>query len=242
MLLYTVYIRLASGLKEGSYWMEKVIIRTSLAEQAYSLLKKAIISGKLAPKTELTEEKLASDLGVSRTPLREAIRKLATEGLINLNKGKPATVATFTKEDSLEFMELRCLLEVYNIEKIISKNDVYFISELEDNLQEQMKAISNDDFQEFIDYDRKFHLILASQNENEKIKQLIHQMNTGVNRAFLVLSNTVHMSAVEAYEEHERITAAIKNQDLELARREMTEHLNNVEERFLIYFKEEDEK
>lgn len=222
--------------------MEKVIKRASLAEQAYSLLKKAIISGKLAPKTELTEEKLASDLGVSRTPLREAIRKLAMEGLINLNKGKPATVATFTKEDSLEFMELRRLLEVYNIERIISKNDVYFISELEDNLQEQMKAISNDDFQEFIDYDRKFHLILASQNENDKIKELIHQMNTGINRAFLVLSNTVHMSAIEAYDEHERITAAIKNQNLELAKSEMTEHLNNVEERFLIYFKEEDEK
>ena len=222
--------------------MEKVIIRTSLAEQAYSLLKKAIISGKLAPKTELTEEKLASDLGVSRTPLREAIRKLAMEGLINLNKGKPATVATFTKEDSLEFMELRRVLEVYNIEKIIFNNDAFFISELEDNLQEQMKAISNDDFQEFIDYDRKFHLILASQNENEKIKQLIHQMNTGVNRAFLVLSNTVHMSAIEAYEEHERITEAIKNQDLELATKEMTEHLNKVEERFLYYFKEEDEK
>ena len=222
--------------------MEKVIVRASLAEQAYSLLKKAIISGKLAPKTELTEEKLASDLGVSRTPLREAIRKLAMEGLINLNKGKPATVATFTKEDSLEFMELRRVLEVYNIEKIIFNNDAFFISKLEDNLQEQMKAISNDDFQEFIDYDRKFHLILASQNENGKIKQLIHQMNTGINRAFLVLSNTVHMSAIEAYEEHERITAAIKNQDLELATKEMTEHLNNVKKRFLNYFIVEGEK
>jgi len=228
--------------KKGGYRMEKVIVRSSLAEQAYSLLKKAIISGKLAPKTELTEEKLASDLGVSRTPLREAIRKLAMEGLINLNKGKPATVATFTKEDSLEFMELRRVLEVYNIEKIIFNSDAFFISELEDNLQEQMKAISNDDFQGFIDYDRKFHLILASQNENDKIKELIHQMNTGVNRAFLVLSNTVHMSAIEAYHEHERITTAIKNQDLELATKEMMEHLNKVEDRFLYYFKEEDEK
>lgn len=214
--------------------------RATLAEQAYTLLKKAIISGKLAPETELTEEKLASDLGVSRTPLREAIQKLAMEGLVDLNKGKPATVATFSKEESLAYMELRCVLEVYNIEQIIFNNDMLFVRELEENLQEQMKAIANDDFQEFIDYDRKFHLILSSQNQNEKIKQLIHQMNTGVNRAFLVLSNTVHMSAIEAYDEHKRIIEAIKEKNIELAKQEMTDHLKKVEERFLVYFKGEE--
>ncbi len=220
--------------------MENEINRETLAEQAFSILKKRIISGKLAPETELTEEKLAADLGVSRTPLREAIRKLATEGLINLNKGKPATVATFTKEDSLDFMELRSVLEVYNIEKIIDNDDLIFISELEENLREQLNAISNNDFQKFIDYDRQFHLILASKNDNGKIKHLIHQMNTGVNRAFLVLSNTVQMSAIEAYEEHQRIVEAIKNKDLQQAKKEMAHHMKKVEERFLVYFKEDE--
>lgn len=222
--------------------MEKVKTTVSLAEQAYSLLKKAIISGKLAPEKELPEEKLAADLGVSRTPLREAIQRLAMEGLIILNKGKPATVATFTEEDSLEFMELRRVLEIYNIRKVVFVENPIFINELEKNLHKQMEAITNNDFQKFIDYDRKFHLILASQNENEKIKQLIHQMNTGVNRAFLVLSNTVHVSAIEAYNEHERIVIAIKNKDIKLAEKEMTEHLNSVEKRFLVYFKEEEEQ
>ncbi|MFC5589456.1 GntR family transcriptional regulator [Sporosarcina soli] len=222
--------------------MEKVIKPTSLAEQAYSLLKKSIISGKLAPKTELTEEKLANDLGVSRTPLREAIRKLAMEGLIDLNKGKPATVATFTKEDSLEYLELRRVLEIYNIENIVLKDDGLLIKELEGNLKEQMKAISNNDFQGFMNYDREFHLILASQNRNKKIKQLIHQMNTGINRAFLILSNTVEMSAIEAYNEHLRIIEAIKSKDLELSKKEMMVHLKKVEDRFLVYFKREEEQ
>jgi DNA-binding GntR family transcriptional regulator len=219
--------------------LEKVIKSETLAEQAYSLLKKGIISGKLAPETELTEEKLAADLGVSRTPLREAIRMLATEGLVNLNKGKPATVSTFTKEDSLEFMELRSVLEIYNIKKIIPRGDSIFVDKLEENLREQLKAITNNDYQKFIDYDREFHIILASQNENEKIKQLIHQMNTGVNRAFLLLSNTVPMSAVEAYEEHKRILEGIKNKDLKQANEEMINHMKKVEERFLVYFKKE---
>lgn len=220
--------------------MEKVVKVVTLAEQAYSLLKKGIISGKLAPETELPEEKLATDLGLSRTPLREAIRKLASEGLINLNKGKPATVATFTKEDSLNFMELRSVLEIFNIEKIIQHANSDFINDLEENLQDQLKAISNNDFPKFIDYDREFHLILASQNDNGKIRELIHQMNTGVNRAFLVLSNTVQMSAVEAYEEHKRILEAIKSKNVPKAKEEMSIHMKKVEERFLVYFKEDE--
>ena len=219
--------------------MEKVKTALPLAEQAYYLIKKAIISGKLASEKELPEENLAKDLGVSRTPLREAIRRLAMEGLVVLNKGKPATVATFTKEDSLEFMELRRVLEIYNIKKVAFVDDPVFIHELEENLKKQMEAITNDNFQEFIDHDREFHLILASQNENSKIREMIHQMNTGVNRAFIMLSNTVHMSAKSAYEEHRRIVDAIKQRDMELATKEMTEHLKNIEERFLFYYKKE---
>lgn len=212
----------------------------SLADQAYSLLKKGIISGQLESEKELPEEKLAADLGVSRTPLREAIRRLAMEGLVVLNKGKPATVATFTKEDSLEFMELRRVLEIHNIKEVVFLENPSFIKELEENLQIQLKAITCDDFHKFIDYDRRFHLILASQNKNSKIRNLIRQMNTGVNRAFLVLSNTVHVSAIEAYEEHERIVKSLKSKDVMLAVEEMMKHLMNVEARFLVYFKKEE--
>lgn len=217
--------------------LEKVKASTSLAEQAYSLIKTAIMSGKLAPEIELPEERLAADLGVSRTPLREAIRRLAAEGLVVLNKGKPATVATFTKEDSLDFMELRSVLEIYNIGKVVFVEDPVFIHELEENLTRQMDAIKEDDYQEFIDYDREFHLILASENDNSKIREMIHQVNSGVNRAFLMLSNTVHMSAMGAYEEHQRIVEAIKLKDVDLATKEMTIHLKNIEERFLYYYK-----
>ncbi|MCZ2258611.1 GntR family transcriptional regulator [Sporosarcina sp. G11-34] len=221
--------------------MKKVKPAASLAEQAYSSIKTAIMSGKLASEIELPEERLATDLGVSRTPFREAIRRLAAEGLVVLNKGKPATVATFTKEDSLDFMELRSVLEIYNIRKVVSMDDPIFIHALEENLKRQEDAIKEDDYEEFIDYDRAFHLILASKNENSKIREMIHQMNSGVNRAFLMLSNTVHMSAMGAYEEHERILEAIKLKDIELATKEMTIHLENIEERFLFYYKKRNE-
>lgn len=216
--------------------MEKIDDSVSLSEQAYFLLKKAIISGSLEPEKELPEERLAIDLGLSRTPLREAMQRLAMEGLITLNKRKPATVATFTKDESLEFMELRRLLEVYNLEKVVLSENLFFISDLENNLIEQRQAISTEDFQEFIDVDRKFHLILASQSDNNKIKQLIQQVNTGVNRAFLVLTDTGKMGVMDAYNEHTRVVEAIKKKDVDLAKKEMEVHLNNVEERFLISY------
>ncbi|MBS4193074.1 GntR family transcriptional regulator [Bacillus sp. FJAT-49705] len=222
--------------------MKKITQNVSLADQAYNLLKKAITSAELAPEEELPEERLATDLGISRTPLREALRRLAMEGLIVLQKGRPAIVATFTKEDSLEYMELRRVLEIHNIGKIISKSDEDLLSELKKNLTRQLEAISNNNYHEFIELDREFHLILASRNGNKKFKEMIHQMNTGVNRAFLVLSNTLHVSAYDAYQEHVKLTEALEAKNVSSAKEKMLEHLQNVEKRFLSYFQKEENK
>ncbi|KAB2332082.1 GntR family transcriptional regulator [Cytobacillus depressus] len=220
--------------------MKKLIQNVSLADQAYNLLKKAIVSAELAPKEELPEEKLAADLGISRTPLREALKRLAMEGLIVLQKGRPATVATFTKEDSLEYMELRKVLEIFNIEKIMPIVDETLIEELKDNLKFQQEAVENNHYHDFIEYDREFHLILASRNNNTKYQEMIHHMNTGVNRAFLLLSTTLKVSAYEAYEEHVKFIEALELKDVALAKEKMYEHFQNVEKRFLSLFRNEE--
>jgi DNA-binding GntR family transcriptional regulator len=220
--------------------LKKIIQNISLADQAYNLLKEAIVSAELAPQEELPEEKLASDLGISRTPLREALRRLAMEGLVVLQKGRPAIVATFTKEDSLEYMELRRVLEVYNVEKIAATVEEDLINELRGNLALQLEAVTNNNYHVFIELDREFHLILASRNQNSKFTEMIHQMNTGVNRAFLVLSNTLPMSAQEAYEEHVQITDALSAKNVPLAKDIMLKHMKKVEERFLRYLQGEE--
>lgn len=216
--------------------LRKIVQNESLAEQAYNLIKKEIISGRLKDNEPLPEEKLAKELGISRTPLREALRKLGMEGLVVAQKGKPAIVATFTREDSLEFMEIRSILEIDNIVKIISTVDHLFIDELKENVEKQLQAVREDDFPTFLELDREFHLLLASKNNNKKYREMIHQMNTGVNRAFLILSNTITASANEACQEHIEIVEALKSKDVHLAKKKMTVHLTNVEKRFLNYF------
>lgn len=222
--------------------MEKIIQKESLADQAFKSIKKAIIAGTLTPNQELPEEKLAADLGISRTPIREALKKLATEGLINLNKSKPATVATYTIDDGLHYMEIRRLLEIYNIEKNANQVSIPILFQLQKNLEEQLESINSNDYNSFIDQDREFHLILASIGKNHKLRDLIKESNAGVNRAFLILSNTLQVSAEDAYQEHLKIVIALQNQHKDLAKHLMTCHLDNVEKRFLSYFTQEEIK
>ncbi len=219
--------------------VKKIEQSGTLADQAYNLLKKAIIIGKLKGDESLPEEKIAADLGISRTPLRDALNRLASEGLVIHRKGRPAVVASFTKENSLEYMELRSLLEVHNIEKIISKVDSSFLLLLENNLANQLDAIERDHYHDFIELDREFHLLLASPNKNNEFKKMIHRVNTGVNRAFLILSSTLPTSAKGAYEEHVEIVEALKKQDVRLAKNKIIVHLDNVEKRFLGYYAED---
>lgn len=235
--MYTVY-RWDEKVKQ----MKKIKQSETLADQAYKMLKQAITNGKLKENEQLPEEKLANNLGISRTPLRDALSRLAAEGLVIHQTGRPAVVASFTKENSLEYMELRSLLEVYNIEKIISKIDDAFIQSLKDNVTEQLDAIKRDNYNDFIELDREFHILLASRNNNSELRNIIHRMNTGINRAFLILSKTVPKSAKEAYQEHMEIIEALENQDVVLARSKMIVHMNNVEKRFLTYYEEKSQE
>jgi DNA-binding GntR family transcriptional regulator len=216
--------------------MKKITQSETLADQAYRIIKQSITNGDLKDKEQLPEEKLANNLGISRTPLRDALGRLAAEGLIIQQKGAPAIVASFTVEDSLEFLELRSLLEVYNIEKIITKVTKKLIQDLKENIDGQEAAINEDNYKEFIELDREFHLILTSYNNNSELRKMIHRMNTGMNRAFLILSKTVPQSARDALVEHMEIVKSLEKRDVVEARKKMTVHMNNVEKRFLTYY------
>ncbi len=235
---YTVY-RIQMPLERSGTALEKIKKPESLADQAYDLIRKDILIGTLAPNEELREEKFALELGISRTPLREAIRRLATDGLVILQTGKPAIVSSFTKEDALHQMEVRKLLETYNIEQVAHHVTPQFLKTLKVNLTLQKQAADKNDFHEFIELDREFHLLLANQNPNTKLKEMIHAINTGVNRAFLILANTYPISAMEASGEHEHIVTALEKQDASTARKMMLEHMDNIERRFLHYYEED---
>ena len=217
----------------------KTIKISTLADQAYDALKEAITKGELKEKETLPEERIAKMLGISRTPLRDALNRLSAEGLIVQETGKPAVVAGFNELNAIETLEVRGLLEVNNIEKIIFKVDQSFINSLRSNVELQLEAIENNKYDQFIELDRKFHLALASKNPNSLYKDLVLKLNTNVNRSFLILSNSLPKSAKDAYSEHLDIIDALEKRDVTLAKNKMIIHMNNVEKRILKFYAEQ---
>lgn len=220
--------------------MEKIVKQATLADQAYEYIKKMIITGKLKPGQELPEEKLALELGISRTPLREALKRLAVDALIELRKTRPAVVAAFTFQDVQEIMELRRLLELYGLETLSKADQQPVLNELRKNVERQFLAVQAERVVEFMDLDQEFHSFLYQNHANNRLKEMIKGINSGGSRAFLLLSDTAADSSKKAYGEHLSILQAIEEGDMDKAKQQLAIHLDNIESRLLKYISQEE--
>ncbi|MBT2570485.1 GntR family transcriptional regulator [Planococcus sp. ISL-110] len=220
--------------------MEKIVKQATLADQAYEYIKKMIITGKLKPGQELPEEKLALELGISRTPLREALKRLAADALIELRKPRPAVVAAFTYQDVIEIMELRRLLEIHGLENLSKADQQPVMQQIKENVDHQLLAVQAKRVVEFMDLDQEFHSFLYQNHTNNRLKEMIKGINSGGSRAFLLLSDTAADSAKKAYEEHLSIFHAIQEGNLTKAKQQLAIHLDNIESRLLKYITQEE--
>lgn len=217
--------------------MKKVSKTIRLSDQAYDIIKESILTGKLSAGDTLPEERYAKQLGISRTPFRDTLSRLAAEGLIYQRTGAPAVVAEFTKDKSEEYMEIRSVLEVYNLEKVLPKISNDILKQLKENLIQQQESIDQNNYSEFMKYDKEFHSIFIDLNDNSELQNVVNKYNNDISRSFLLLSSTVPASAEEALEEHNEIVSAIEERNFIGAKNKMIIHLNNVERRFLKYYK-----
>ena len=210
--------------------LNKLPQNETLADRAYKEMKKAILQGVFMPGDPLPEESIASMLGISRTPLRKAINQLAFDGLIELETGKMARVASFTEKDLEHFIQLRELLEVFAAEKAAPHVTVEFLEELEKTYFGQKEAIQKGDYYTYIELDAQFHVLIAEATQNPKLKDFTEQISNHLLR-FLVLSRTIEEAADEAITEHRAIIQALSSRDPKAAGEAMRNHIKNVERR-----------
>ncbi len=147
----------------------------SLRESVFETLRNAIVDGRMAPGERLTELQLAEELGVSRTPVREAIRKLELEGLAGMIPGRGAFVTPMSLEDLVDFMAIRRVLEGLAAELAVyhaTETDIQKMSEANKLFEEA--AIANDEMG-IINHDIAFHEALYNASGNKK---LIAQINS----------------------------------------------------------------
>ena len=148
----------------------------SLREIVFETIRSAIVHGELKPGERLMEVQLAEELGVSRTPVRESIRKLELEGLVKMVPRKGAYVTPMSVTDLVEMMEIRGALE--GLVARLAAN--YATPEEIDALRESNdgfeNAISNGDYDGIIDYDISFHEILYKACGNSRLRSMIHSL------------------------------------------------------------------
>ena len=201
----------------------------SLAKMAYEAIRKSILSGQWKIGELYNEKAIAADLGISRTPVREALLELASQDLIIFLPRRGLMVNRFTRHDVDEIFELRKAIELAAVEKVTVAAPPFDLFEIEEALLSQRKAVKQKDYLAFMEADRLFHTSFSELTNNRRliaildnIRDMIHVMGAKA----LALEGR----AVEVIKEHQTIFEAVKKGNIEEARRAMAYHLDQSKE------------
>ena len=172
-------------------------------------MREAIVKGELKPGERLMEVQLAEEMGVSRTPVREAIRKLELEGLVVMVPRKGAYVAGLTLKDAANVFEIRGSLEGLAAALAAERITEEEINDLDRVLEDIAKAGEKGDVDTIIKKDMEFHQKLFSATRNERLAQIISNLKEQIDR-FRIKSFTNPKRLKSVILEHKKILDAIK--------------------------------
>lgn len=203
-----------------------------LREVVFEVVRKSILEGKFAPGERLMETQLAEQLGVSRTPVREAIRKLELEGLVVMVPRRGAYVASMSVKDISETFEIRAALEGLAASLAVEKITPDEIESMEVNVLKMSQFIEEKNIQMIVETDEQFHDVLINAGRNKKLTQMISLLREQIKRFRLAsLSKIDRQSLVLG--EHRQILEAIAERDQEKAQTLVEKHISNSEDSLL---------
>ena len=196
-----------------------------LAKTAYKSLRHSILTNELTAGVVYNEKKIARDLGISRTPVREALLELVSKRLVKFLPQKGVVINTFSIRDIEDVFEIRTVLEVFSIKKICLNHENINISILKKYLDEQKKAVKNQDAHGFITADRRFHIGFIKLTHNNYLMDMMNDIRDIMHlMGFKALSAKGRME--EVVTEHENILNAVEQGDSISAMEQMANHLD----------------
>lgn len=211
----------------------------TIREQVYKILKNSICDGEFKPGEWLQEKELAAKLNVSRSPIREALHSLVSDGLAVEIPNKGVFVKTFTPKDIDEIFDLRVMLENYAISK--SKNNITSkqVNNLLDTLSKLEFAYNENNLLEYTSIDSSLHSQIISLSGNSLLESTYNQLGSMISQ-FRIYSLSENQRFVESFYEHKSlidniITGDIKkamdinSQHLNLAKIMIVKHIENLE-------------
>ncbi len=197
-----------------------------LRDVVFNTLRQAILRGELRPGERLMEIQLANKLGVSRTPIREAIRKLELEGLVLMIPRRGAEVAEITEKSLRDVLEVRGALEELAVKLACQKITDEQIQELRAAEKEFEQALHSGDVTVYAEADVKFHDVIYHATDNQRLIQLLFNLREQMYRY-----RVEYLKREEAHGtllmEHKKIIETIANRDMDAAVDAVCQHIDN---------------
>lgn len=198
-----------------------------LRDIVFETLRTAILDGNLKPGERVMEVQLAEKLGVSRTPVREAIRKLELEGLLEMIPRKGAYVADVSIKDVLNVLEVRASLEGLAASlaaERITEEEIEHLKQSAKEFEEMNRANDRDGM---VAKDTEFHSILLNASGNNKLLSIVEDLSDYVQR-FRVIYFTEYSDSKDIIEEHRKLLNAISERDGEKASQAAKDHIESI--------------
>ncbi|MBT3806852.1 MAG: GntR family transcriptional regulator [Desulfobacula sp.] len=197
----------------------------SLARMAYEAIRQSILSGQWQIGELYNEKAIAADLGISRTPVREALLELASQDLIIFMPRRGLMLNRFNLRDVDEIFELRKAIEQASVEKIANTSPLPDLLAIEESLLEQRKAVNQKDYMAFIEADRKFHTSFTTLTNNSRMISIVENIRDMI-QVMGIKALSLEGRAVKVIEEHQAIFKAVKEGHTKKARNFMAYHLD----------------
>ena len=195
---------------------------TAKSEKAYIEIRNHILELKVDPSEPLSEVKLASLLGMSRTPIREALRMLESEGIVITYGKRGSFINIPTLGEIKDIFEVRMFLEAAAAKLAAKEIDLSRLEDFEELFVAFRQEKSNGDF---VDLGRKFHFYIIESSGNRVLKDILDNIYTKLD---IIRLFSYSFRRQEAIEEHLKIVRALKNRDEELSYAAMQNHLKNA--------------
>ena len=204
----------------------------SLEQRAYEFIKEMILTGELKPEDRLKEEKMAKDLGVSRTTIQKAFIRLKEDYLLDGEPFKGVQVISASLDEALEAYEVRGLLEGHGSRlaaRYLDEKTLYEMIKGFEKLESSADGLEGTEFQS-LNY--SFHMMIANCYKNKAITKMMASLIMKT-KAFHQMHQVKYFYAEGSLKEHLDILHAIKNRDENMAERLAREHLRNVKKTFV---------
>ena len=197
-----------------------------LRDVVFHTLRRAILMGELEPGERLMELQLTEKLGVSRTPIREAIRKLELDGLVVMVPRRGAAVAHITEKDLQDVLEVRCALEELAVSLACDRMVDEDFDRLEICMKEFEECLKVGDLTEIAQKDVEFHDIIFQATDNNRLIQMLNNLREQMYRYRVeYLKNPENYG--QLLQEHEEILCSLRNRECEAAKNALRGHIEN---------------